>query len=91
MQRRGEKETPAQESRENSTLKLYRHFFPPKGTMMPHREAENCFLDFILKVHKVTKPEQVFGSFKPNFVLTNFKICTIGYLNQKLETQRFIF
>lgn len=27
--------------------------------MKPHHEAENYFLDFILKVHKVTKLEQV--------------------------------
>lgn len=29
--------------------------------MKPHHEAENYFLDFILKVHKVTKLEQVLG------------------------------
>lgn len=52
--------------------------------MKPHHEAENCFLDFISKVHKVTKLEQVFGFFKTNFVLINFKICTIGYASQKL-------
>lgn len=58
-----EEETLTQKSRRNSTLKLYKVGIKKKkkGTMKPHHEAENYFLDFILKVHKVTKLEQVLG------------------------------
>lgn len=61
--------------------------------MKPHHEAENYFLDFIFfkgtQGHKTRASFWLF--FKPNFVLTNVKICTIGYLSQKLEIQKIIF
>lgn len=68
-------------------LKFYKIlFFFFLSTMKSHHEAENSFLNFIWKVHKVTMLEQViafFFFFLTKFVLTKFKICTIGYLSQK--------
>ena len=42
--------------------------------MKPHHETKNCFLDFIFKVHKVTKLEQVFGFFET-------KLCSYKFQN----------
>ena len=77
----------AQESREDSILKHYKvdfFFFLIRGTMKPHREAKNCFLDFIFKVHKVTKLEQVFGFFETK--LCSYKFQDLHHWIFKPET-----
>lgn len=60
-----------------------------KGIIKPHHEAENCFQDFISKVHKVTKLEQVvflnkFCSYK--FQKLHHWICKPEILNTKSKT-----